>query len=64
MLACRIDLRKWLYIKRYIKTDVIYKSKVKSKMYKYNSLYCRRRGCEKACYFFRTNLFIDIINNL
>ena len=64
MLSYRIDLRKRLYIKRYIKTNVIYKSKVYSKMYKCNSHYCRRRGCATACYFFRTKLFIEIIKQI
>ena len=64
ILASRIHIQKWKRIKKYIKTDVIYKPKVSNRMYKCNSLYCKRRGCATSCYFFRTNLFVDVIRNL
>jgi len=60
-LSSEINLKKKNKIYSFIKTDIIYNLNIIKSMYKCNSHNCKRIGGLTSQYFFRTDLFIDII---
>ena len=65
-LSSQIHLKKKNEIKiyRYIKTDIIYNLDIIKSMYNCNSHNCKRIGGLTSQYFYRTDLFIDIIKQI
>jgi hypothetical protein len=63
-ISSEIHLKKENIIYRYIKTDIIYNSNIIKSMYKCNSHNCKRIGGLTSQYFFRTDLFFDIIKQI
>ena len=64
LLISKIHIKEWKAIFNYKKTDVIDKKNVSNIMYKCNSHRCKRSGGLTSCFFFRTDLFVDIIKQI
>jgi len=64
ILFTRFPTLRWQGLHRYMKTDVIYQPNVINRMYKCDSSKCKRQGDVISNYFFRTDLFIDIIKQI
>ena len=62
--STRIHLKKGAYLHRYFKTDVIYQPDIPKRNYECNFDKCKRVGDIIVNYFFRTDLFIDIIKQI
>jgi glycosyltransferase involved in cell wall biosynthesis len=64
LLISKIYIKEWKAIMNYKKTDVIDKSNVPNSNYKCNFYNCEREGGLTSCYFFRKDLFVDIIKQI
>ena len=65
LINSKIHLKKWNEILNFKKTFIIDKSNVPNWIYKCNSHNCERKeGGLTSCYFFRTDLFVDIIKQI
>lgn len=64
LIISKIHLKEWKAIMNHKKTDVIDKSNVPNCSYKCNFHNCERGGGLTSCYFFRTDLFVDIIKQI
>lgn len=62
LLISKINIKECNSIVNFQKTNIIDKSNVPNSNYKCNYNNCERVGGITSCNFFRTDLFIDIIN--
>jgi hypothetical protein len=65
LINSKIHIKEWNGILNFKKTYIIDKSNVPNLIYKCNSHNCERKeGALTSCYFFRTDLFVDIIKQI
>lgn len=63
-MTTSIQVNKWKGIYKHLKTDLVYQPSVAKIMYKCDSINCKRVGGLISNFFFRTELFVNIIKQI